>query len=195
MFDNYSRGLGPEATVGQLVVFNNYHGSDFDRNQATDGGFKPNHVYEIITIDVFSGHTLFTFEDIEGEFNSVMFSESNVYQRLAYLEKKLIKRGVVDVKFHFSDDPVTMTERMEDMEAVITALLNGNTKPFMGLGDSVQSAEITSYEQGAIMAKQWAASGGDLNANVPMNDDDDYCNGFKDALAEERKRIANLRKI
>lgn len=73
-------------------------------------------------------------------------------ERLENITEKLKERGVVDVKFawngtmNFTDPskPIlqlsaesTLENIVDDISDILEAMLNGNTTPFEGIGDSV----------------------------------------------------------
>lgn len=61
--------------------------------------------------------------------------------RLQALEAALRTRGVVDVKFFFSNDGASPTKVVSDVVNVLEAMLEGRMSRFAGIGDSVRATK------------------------------------------------------
>lgn len=59
-------------------------------------------------------------------------------KRIEELEEKLKSRGVVDIKFHVEKSEVTFSCVTENVCEFLEAMLEGKTRPFKGIGDSVK---------------------------------------------------------
>lgn len=68
-----------------------------------------------------------------------METDMSAKHKLQALEAALKERGVVDVKFFFSNEGASPTKVASDAATVLEAMLQGKTIKFNGLGDSVHA--------------------------------------------------------
>lgn len=62
---------------------------------------------------------------------------SSLKSQLESLRAELTSKGVVDVKFHINKEVNPSVDALaEDAIELIGAVLNGDTRPFVGFGDS-----------------------------------------------------------
>ncbi len=69
-----------------------------------------------------------------------MVTDTTATDRLSKLQAALRDRGVVDVKFFLSKEEATPSKVANDAMNLLEAMLEGRTRPFTGLGDSVRAS-------------------------------------------------------
>jgi len=66
------------SAPGTKVKFNDFHGSNFDRNYIKSIGVKKDDILTVVNTVVHDWSTDVYFEEIEGAFNSCCFDDLNV---------------------------------------------------------------------------------------------------------------------